>query len=88
MQLFISYSRRDADLRKKLEDALTNLRREGVVNIWTDAKIMAGQDFAREIDSNLEKADIILCLISPGFIASDFINAMEVNRALERHDAG
>lgn len=88
LQLFISYSRRDADLRKRLEDALTNLRREGVVKIWTDAKIMAGQDFAREIDSNLEKADIILCLISPGFIASDFINAIEVNRALERHDAG
>jgi len=37
---------------------------------------------------HLERADIILLLISADFIASDYCYSIEMMRALERHDAG
>jgi hypothetical protein len=43
---------------------------------------------ARAIDANLEAADIILCLVSAGFLASPYCSDIELRRALERHDAG
>src|SRR5439155_15166089 len=41
-----------------------------------------------EISQHLEEADIILLLISPYFIASDYCYEIEMTRAMERHEAG
>lgn len=49
---------------------------------------MAGDEFGREIDENLESSDIILLLISPNFLASDYCYDIEMKRALERHHCG
>src|SRR5262249_27655165 len=37
---------------------------------------------------NLERADIILLLVSADFIASDYCYEKELKRALERHEKG
>jgi hypothetical protein len=47
-----------------------------------------GQEWAGEISSKLEAADIILCLVSAGFLASPYCNDKELQRAMERHEAG
>lgn len=70
IRLFISYSHKDETLREKLGDHLASLQREGVIDLWHDRKISAGQEWAGAIDDNLEAADIILCLVSAGFLAS------------------
>jgi internalin A len=67
--------------------SLTLLKRKGLLEIWSDRKITPGQEWAGEIDKALERADIILLLISSDFIASNYCFDIEMKRALERHNA-
>ena len=86
--VFFSYSHRDEDLRNELEIHLSALKRQGVIKTWHDRRIGAGKDLDNEIDSNLEDADIILLLVSPYFIASDYCYNVEMQRAMDRHNKG
>ena len=86
--LFFSYSHKDEALRDQLETQLAMLKRQGVIQTWHDRRIGAGQEFAREIDAHIETDDIILLLVSPDFIASDYCYEQEMARAMARHDAG
>ncbi len=88
VKLFFSYSHRDESLRDELEIHLSALKRQGVIETWHDRRIGAGKEFDSEISEHLETAQIILLLISPYFIASDYCYDIEMARALERHKAG
>jgi internalin A len=85
---FVSYSHRDEMFRSELETHLKLLNRQGTLDLWTDRRITPGSEWAEEIDSNLERADLILLLISSDFIASDYAYGKEMMCALERHRAG
>ena len=87
-KIFFSYSHKDEELRDQLETQLALLKRQGFIETWHDRRIFAGQDFANEIDAHLEEADIILLLVSPDFLASDYCYEKEMTRAIERHKAG
>jgi internalin A len=86
VRLFYSYSHKDESLRNELETHLKLLQRVGLIEAWHDRKIEAGDDWKKEIDKNLEDADIILLLVSADFIASDYCYEKEMKRALERHE--
>src|SRR5262249_2287948 len=86
VSLFVSYSHKDESLRVELDTHLKLLHRLGVIDVWHDRKIDAGDEWKSAIDDNLERADIILLLVSADFIASDYCYEEEMNRALERHD--
>lgn len=88
LSLFYSYSHEDEELRKDLEKHLAVLKREGLIDEWNDRNIEAGTDWQKQLDENLEQADLILILISADFIASDYCYDTEMTRALERHNAG
>jgi internalin A len=85
-RVFISYSHRDERLRNRLEVHLKLLQREGLIETWQDREIEAGEDWRQKIDDNLERADIILLLVSPDFLASDYCYENEMRRALELHE--
>jgi hypothetical protein len=84
--LFFSYSHRDEALRNELEVHLSMLKRQGILETWHDRRITAGEEFDRTISKNLEAADIILLLVSPDFLASDYCYNTEMQRSLERHE--
>lgn len=84
-KVFMSYSHKDENLRDELETHLSMLKREGLISTWHDRKILAGEEFKNHIDENLEDSDIILLLVSPYFLASDYCFDIEMKRALERH---
>ena len=86
--IFFSYSHKDEGLRDQLETHLKLLQRQGVISTWHDRKILPGSEWDREIDRHLERANIILLLISADFIASDYCWENEITRALERHESG
>jgi GTPase SAR1 family protein/predicted MPP superfamily phosphohydrolase len=88
LEVFISYSHRDEALREELGKHLSALRRENVIGFWHDRMIGAGEEWKDEIDRRLEQAGIILLLVSPDFIASDYCYDVETKRAMERHAAG
>jgi internalin A len=85
-RLFYSYSHKDESLRNELETHLKLLQRQGLIETWHDRDIDAGDEWKRKIDDNLERADIILLLVSADFIASDYCYEIELKRALERHE--
>jgi hypothetical protein len=88
IRLFYAYSRRDRELRNRLETHLSLLRRQGLIAGWHDRLIGPGAEWRNEIDQNLEESDVILLLVSADFVASDYCYDVEMARAIERHDAG
>jgi CheY-like chemotaxis protein len=87
VELFYAYSHKDETLRDHLEDHLSILRHEGVIINWHDRKIMPGSEWDNVIDEHLESSDIILLLVSANFLASRYCYGVEMQRALQRHDA-
>ncbi|HAC63519.1 MAG TPA: hypothetical protein DCF68_08250 [Cyanothece sp. UBA12306] len=88
VKLFISYSHRDEELRHQLDKHLASLKRQNVIDSWHDRKIEAGMEWAKQIDDNLNNADIVLLLISPDFIFSNYCSEIEMEQAIKKHEAG
>ncbi|HEV2398772.1 MAG TPA: toll/interleukin-1 receptor domain-containing protein [Candidatus Sulfotelmatobacter sp.] len=86
--VFFSYSHADEDLRDQLEIHLSGLKRQGLIESWHDRRIVVGEEFGPAIDAHMDSADVILLLVSPDFIASDYCYEREMTRALERHERG
>ena len=86
VKVFFSYSHRDIRLVEKLRDHLAALERQGMITGWHDRKIIPGVEWVPEIDEYLNTAEIVLLLISPSFMASNYCNEVEVRRAMERHE--
>ena len=85
LTLFYSYAHEDENLRKKFEKHLSSLKRQNFIETWHDRMIMAGTNWASDIDDHLKTADIILLLVSSDFIASDYCYGKEMEQALSRH---
>ncbi len=88
LKIFYCYAREDEALRKELEIHLSGMKRQYRLKYWHDHAINAGEDWAKAIDENLNTADLILLLISPNFLASDYCYSKEMQRALERDKQG
>jgi TIR domain len=88
IKVFFSYSHRDAELRDELAKHLRLLERQGVIASWHDRQIPPGTEWAGVIDTHLQTAAIILLLVSADFLASDYCYDIEMQRAMERHEAG
>ncbi|MFI8749899.1 toll/interleukin-1 receptor domain-containing protein [Vreelandella lionensis] len=87
-KIFFSYSHKDEDIRDKLDTQLSLLKRRGVIEAWHDRAIDVGSELDKEIDEHVRNDDIILLLISPDFIASDYCFDTEMKVAMERHYSG
>lgn len=88
LRVFYSYSHEDEGFRLQLEKHLSVFRRRGFIEDWHDRQLIAGEYFDKRIAIEIDKADIILLLISANFIASDYCYENEMIRALERHESG
>ena len=88
IEVFISYSHKDEDLKDELYIHLANLTRQNKIKPWQDRAIEAGTEWDTEIQARLESAGVILLLITPRFIASEYCFDKEMQRAMERHSAG
>lgn len=87
-RVFFSYSHDDEQHRNQLEKHLALLRRQGLIETWHDRNIPAGGELDDHIDQEINRADIILLLVSASFIASAYCYSREMARAMERHQAG
>ena len=68
---FCSYSHEDNLSRETLLRYLAPLQRGGLLTVWSDKHITAGQHISREIDNNIEAAEIFVFLISSHFLSSN-----------------
>src|SRR4051812_16033184 len=88
VKLFISYAHEDEKFKDELLIYLNPLKRSGKIAIWSDRAILVGNKWSEEIKAALDNCEIMLLLISPFFLASDYINDVEISRAMERHKQG
>jgi hypothetical protein len=88
IKVFYSYSHRDEQLRKELNTHLALLKRTNVITSWDDRDINAGKEWEKEISGHLNRANLVLLLVSADFIASDYCYSIEVECAMERHESG
>ena len=86
VHVFISYSQKDERYRQEMETHLKLLHRKGLIATWHDRLIKPGTEWRNAIDVKLKQAQIILLLISPDFISSDYCWDIEMKQALERHE--
>ena len=85
-EIFYSYAQEDEQLVKQLQNQLVMLKRRGLITDWYGSKIAAGAA-PEEWMKHLERARIILLLVSPDFMASEHHYKVEIARAMERQKA-
>lgn len=86
--LFISYCHEDGDACEKVRKRLRALERQGLLDVWGDHLIKAGERWSDKIRGALDKAQAALLLVSEDFLDSDFIRDVELPALLERESRG
>jgi tetratricopeptide (TPR) repeat protein len=76
--VFVSYSHRDEAWKGRLLPQLEVLVQLGLIDLWEDKRIDAGDAWYPEIRAALEKAAAAVCLISANYLSSDFVLKEEV----------
>ena len=87
-ELFYSYAHEDERHLNQLQKHLNVLVTDRLMSHWYDRDIPPGDEWDRKIDERIRSADIILLIISPSFLDSEYIREKELKIALERHEAG
>lgn len=87
-QVFYSYSHKDETLRDQLATYLAPLTQKKSIVEWHDRKILPGTDWNAEINTQLDSADLVVVLLSPDFLASDYCFGIEMEKAFTRLKRG
>src|ERR1700730_6132051 len=86
LEVFCCYAREDQEMMALLKKYLTPLLKLGQITMWSDTNLNEGVEWEKELHQHLESADLILLLISPDFLASNYCYSIEMRRAIERHE--
>ena len=76
--VFVSYSHQDREWLGLLRKHLAPYVHGGSVSLWDDTKIGAGDNWKEAIVQALRTARVAVLLVSPDFLASDFIRRNEL----------
>lgn len=87
-QIFISYSHRDKKLMRELLTHLEPYLRSGSVEGWCDRDIVSGSKWFDELQAALSKTSVAVLLVSPDFLASNFIHDHELTPLLKKAELG
>ena len=87
--IFISYSHRDEDWKDRLVTHLEVLREAGILELWDDRHIRAGEDWELTISDAMNSASLAILLVSANSLTSNFILHKEIACLLQRrHSEG
>jgi hypothetical protein len=77
-RVFVSYSHRDAEWLQQLHAHLRPFERAGLIDSWDDKRLHPGDAWEEQIGQALASARVAVLLVSPHFLASDFIMDREL----------
>ena len=78
VRMFVSYSHENAAWCKRLLPVLKVKANVDTLQPWHDTELKAGDRWDKEIRAELKRMDIFLCLVSVQFLASDYIQEVEL----------
>ena len=84
LNTFLSYSHKDKGAKNTFQDNLTVMTKKNFITQWHDGLIEPGTLWREEIEANLEKMDVFVGLLTTAFLASDFIEKVEIEAARMR----
>jgi hypothetical protein len=89
MPVFVSYAHEDNKWLDRLLQMLKPLRLNDMVCAWSDRNIELGAHWSEKIRFQLEHyAEAAVLLVSPAYLASDFIRSSELPVLLKRAQEG
>lgn len=88
INIFCSYAHKDQRYFHRLKTHLASLERHYPLTVWSFLDISPGRRWDQEIQDHLGSAQIVLLLISPDFLASDYCYSEEMKHAIELHERG
>lgn len=88
MDVFISYSHKDRDWKERIATFMRCMQIQNRFDYatWDDGEINPGEDWRDHIMNAIDKCKIAVLLVSPDFLASDFILKQEVPRLEKLRD--
>lgn len=86
-RIFISYSREDKEWVTMLTGHLEMLKHRGV-DYWLDEHIRTGDSWNLEIETEMNRCSVAVCLISKAFLKSSYIRENEIPIMLKRRKKG
>jgi len=83
-KVFVSYSHVDKPYLDRLMVHLKPLEKEGLVDLWVDTRLRAGDSWEKEIKRALDQATVAILIVSADFLASNFITDNELPPLLRK----
>ena len=83
---FVAYSKADYSAVERLMVHLKGLEYENLIEIWHDRQISPGEEWDARIRAELGAADVIIFCVSADLLATDYVQRIEIPKAIARHD--
>ena len=87
-RVFISYSHKDETFFQAFRVHLKPWEDQELLDIWSDHNIEVSEDWHRKIQHALESTTVAVLLVSPNFLASDYIRQHELPELLRAREEG
>lgn len=86
VKILFCYAHEDEQHFMKLKAQLSPLQHSSQIDTYCDRDINIGDDREQVINMHLNQSQIVVLLISPDFINSDYCYGVEMKRAIERYE--
>ena len=81
-QVFVSYSHKDYEWLNRVRTFLRPLERNAELSVWSDTGIRPSSNWHADIQTAITDADAAILLISPDFLASEYVASDELPEIL------